>query len=57
MMNKDRSKGKSCSGQAMVEYLVVFISLLLIVSVFAFNLYAVRQQASRTLDLVGSDYP
>ena len=41
----------------MVEYLIVFISMLLIVSVLALSLYTVRQQANRTLDLVGSDYP
>jgi hypothetical protein len=54
---KGRHRSKNCSGQATVEYLVVFIALLLIVSVFALSLFAVRQQASRTLDLVGSDYP
>jgi hypothetical protein len=57
MINNSRPKQKSCSGQAMVEYLIVFIALLLLVSVFALSLYSVRQQASRTLDLVGSDYP
>jgi len=54
---KGRPRSKNSSGQATVEYLVVFIALLLIVSVFALSLYAVRQQAGRTLDLVGSDYP
>jgi len=31
--------------------------LLLVVSVLALSLQTVRQQANRTLDLVGSDYP
>ena len=45
------------SGQVMLEYLVVFVALLAVVSVMALCLYAVRQQADRTLVLVGSDYP
>ncbi|MEI7945453.1 MAG: hypothetical protein WCJ02_02100 [bacterium] len=57
MMNRLQTSKKRCSGQAMVEYLIVFISMLLIVSVLALSLYTVRQQANRTLDLVGSDYP
>lgn len=41
----------------MVEYIVVFTVLLAVVSVMALCLHAVRQQANRTLILVGSDYP
>jgi Tfp pilus assembly protein PilW len=57
MMNWLQASKKGCSGQAMVEYLIVFIALFLIVGVMALSLYTVRQQANRTLDLVGSDYP
>lgn len=57
MMNRLQTSKRRCSGQAMVEYIVVFIAMLLVVSVMALSLYAVRQQANRTLDLVGSDYP
>jgi Flp pilus assembly protein TadG len=45
------------SGQAMVEYLVVFVLLLAVVAIFALCLYAVRQQSNRALDLVASEYP
>jgi len=41
----------------MLEYVVVFAALLAIVSAMAICLYAVRQQADRTMVLVGSDYP
>ena len=41
----------------MLEYVVVFTALLALASVMAICLYAVRQQANRTLILVGSDYP
>jgi archaellin len=57
MMNRLQSAKKRCSGQAMVEYIIVFIAMLLVISVLALSLYTVRQQANRTLDLVGSDYP
>jgi hypothetical protein len=56
-MNHLQTSKKRCSGQAMVEYVIVFIAILLVVSVLALSLYTVRQQANRTLDLVGSDYP
>ncbi len=57
MMNRLKRAKKRCSGQAMVEYIIVFIAMLLVISVLSLSLYAVRQQANRTLDLVGSDYP
>ena len=41
----------------MLEYLVVFVALIALVSVMAICLYAVRQQANRTMVLIGSDYP
>lgn len=56
-MNHLQTSKKRCSGQAMVEYVIVFIAILLVVSVLSLSLYTVRQQANRTLDLVGSDYP
>ncbi len=45
------------SGQAMVEYIVVFVLMLAVVAIFALCLYAVRQQSNRALDLVASEYP
>lgn len=41
----------------MLEYVIVFVSLLMVISVLALFLYAVRQQSNRTLDLVASEYP
>ena len=57
MFNRAQDLRRSRSGQVMVEYVVVFVALLAVVSVMAICLYAVRQQANRTLVLVGSDYP
>ncbi|MCL1920900.1 MAG: hypothetical protein FWG50_07450 [Kiritimatiellaeota bacterium] len=57
MLNRVQGFRGSRSGQAMLEYVVVFVALLGLVSVMAVCLYAVRQQANRTLVLVGSDYP
>ncbi len=45
------------SGQAMVEYVIVFVVLLGLVAVLSVFLYAVRQQSNRALDLVASEYP
>ncbi|MDD2600204.1 MAG: hypothetical protein PHO37_13420 [Kiritimatiellae bacterium] len=45
------------SGQAMLEYIIVFVSLLAVIAVFSICLYAVRQQSNRALDLVASEYP
>jgi len=44
-------------GQAMIEYIVVFIALFATIVSLAVFLYALRQQSNRTLDLVASDYP
>ncbi len=41
----------------MVEYIIVFVVLLGVVSVASICLYAVRQQSNRALDLVASEYP
>jgi uncharacterized protein (UPF0333 family) len=49
--------GDRRSGQVMLEYVVVFLAMLAVVSVLALFLYAVRQQSNRTLDLVASEYP
>ena len=44
-------------GQAMIEYIIVFVALFATILSMAVFLYAVRQQSNRTLDLVASDYP
>ena len=44
-------------GQAMIEYIIVFIALFATIVSLAVFLYAMRQQSNRTLDLVASDYP
>ncbi len=57
LTHSSRAAGRSRSGQAMLEYVVVFAALLAVVSVLALFLYAVRQQSNRALDLVASEYP
>jgi len=52
-----RAGRRGRSGQAMIEYIVVFVSLFATIVSLAVFLYAVRQQSNRTLDLVASDYP
>ena len=52
-----RLSGKARSGQAALEYVIVFVAMLAVVSILALFLYAVRQQSNRTLDLVASEYP
>ena len=49
--------GNARSGQAALEYVLVFAAMLMVVAVLALFLYAVRQQSNRTLDLVASEYP
>ena len=44
-------------GQAMIEYIIVFIALLATVISLSVFLYSLRQQSNRALDLVASDYP
>ncbi len=53
----NRSSRRKRRGQAMIEYIVVFVALFATVISLAVLLYAVRQQSNRTLDLVASDYP
>ncbi len=54
---RKRRNDAARSGQAAVEYLVVFVAMLAVVAILALFLYAVRQQSNRTLDLVASEYP
>jgi hypothetical protein len=44
-------------GQAMVEYVIVLVSLFAALATLGVLLYALRQQSNRVLDLVASDYP
>lgn len=55
--NRTSVSGNRRSGQVMLEYVVVFVAMLAVISVLALFLYAVRQQSNRTLDLVASEYP
>ncbi len=48
---------RGCRGQAMIEYLIVAVMLMAVIAVFALLLYALRQQSSRVLELVASEYP
>jgi hypothetical protein len=41
----------------MVEYLIVAATLILAVAVLAVFLFSFRENSSRVLDLVASDYP
>ena len=52
-----KKKRNRRSGQAMIEYVVVFVAMLGVVTVLALFLYTVKQQSNRTLDLVASEYP
>lgn len=58
-MNGESSKLKknNCSGQAMLEYIIVFVSFFAVIVVLAILLYALRQNGVRVLDLVSSEYP
>jgi hypothetical protein len=44
-------------GQAMIEYIIVFVVLFATIVSLAVFMYALRQQSNRTLDLVAADYP
>lgn len=41
----------------MVEYVIVAVVLLLLVSVCSLLLYSIRGQSGRALELVASEYP
>jgi len=45
------------SGQAMIEYVLVAVALIALVSVMAVLHYAVRHQTERAVELVSSEYP
>lgn len=45
------------SGQAMIEYVIVAVSLLVLFSTMAALLYATKSQAKRAAELVSSEYP
>jgi uncharacterized protein (UPF0333 family) len=57
LSNRARGSADPRSGQVMVEYVVVFVAMLAVVSIMALFLYSVRQQSNRTLDLIASDSP
>lgn len=44
-------------GQTMVEYTIVLVVVLTLISLLTLMLYAVRQNGDRALDLVASEYP
>ncbi len=44
-------------GQAMVEYVIVFVSLFAALTALGVLMYTLRQQSNRVLDLVASEYP
>ena len=48
---------KGRGGQAMTEYVIVFVALFGALATLAILLYALRQQSNRVLDLVASEYP
>ena len=57
-MRKPNPKIKhSRSGQAMVEYVIALAMTIGIVIAMAFLMVAIKQNGSRTLDLVASEYP
>ena len=57
MVKRVQKCGRGQSGQAMVEYVIVFAILLGVVAGLSLCLYVVRQQSNRALDLVASEYP
>lgn len=55
VLTAEKRKGRS--GQAMVEYIIVAVILMVLVSVCSLLLYTLRGQSTRVLDLVSSEYP
>jgi Flp pilus assembly pilin Flp len=45
------------SGQAMIEYVVLAVFVILTVSIMAVLLYTFKEQGGRVLDLAASEYP
>ena len=48
---------RSRRGQTMIEYIIVFVALFATIVSLSVFLYALRQQSTRTLGFVASDYP
>lgn len=48
-------RGKS--GQAALEYILVFVALMAVVGALGYFVRAARQESQRTAKLVTSDYP
>ncbi len=44
-------------GQTMMEYIIIFVLFLGVVTIFTYFVYGVRKQTNRSLDLIGSNYP
>ena len=44
-------------GQALVEYVIALFALLVVVVVMGYLLQAAKNSTTRTMDLIGSDYP
>ena len=53
---KNRTK-RSVSGQAMAEYIIALAMCLSVVIALAYLMVAIKQNGTRTLDLVASEYP
>lgn len=45
------------SGQAMLEYVLVFAALLALMGIFALTMYAIQSHSNRSVALVSSEYP
>jgi uncharacterized protein (UPF0333 family) len=54
LLYKGLSKKK---GQAMIEYVVLAVFVILTVSIMAVLLYTFKEQGGRVLDLAASEYP
>ena len=48
---------KGRSGQAMLEYVLVFVALIAVVWALGYFVSATRKSAKQTAELVTSDYP
>ncbi|MCL1909800.1 MAG: hypothetical protein FWG05_02575 [Kiritimatiellaeota bacterium] len=57
MSKPNQKKRRSVSGQAMLEYVIALAATLGVVVALAYLMVAVKQNGSRVLDLVASEYP
>lgn len=48
---------RGASGQAMIEYIITAAMLILSITVLSTLLYTFKQNSSRVMNLVGSEYP